>query len=90
MKLYGEVFPVEIIHPHLADCEMIMSAGEGMKDFCKVLYRRTRAYARRMENDVAVFGEPPEKGRYEKKGRCVKKRKDAGNRWVNARNVVTL
>ena len=40
MKLYGEVFPVEIIHPYLADCKMIMTAGEGMKDFCKVLYSR--------------------------------------------------
>ena len=68
MKLYGEVFPMEIIQPYLADCEMIMTAGEGMKVFCKVLYSRdARSYARRMENDVAVFGEPPEKGISEKK-----------------------
>ncbi len=68
MKLYGEVFPVEIIHPYLADCEMIMTAGEGVKDFCKVLYMRdARTYARRRENDVAVFEEPPEKGISEKK-----------------------
>ncbi len=45
MKLYGEVFPVEIIHPYLADCEMIMTAGEGVKDFC-TLYCRVYAHAR--------------------------------------------
>ena len=55
MKLYGEVFPVEIIHPYLADCEMIMTAGEGVKDFCKVLYRGTRARTRARDSFLSFF-----------------------------------
>lgn len=57
MKLYGEVFPMEIIHPYLADCEMIMTAGEGVKDFCKVLYKGTRARTREEWRMMLQFSE---------------------------------
>ena len=57
MKLYDEVFPVEIFHPYLADCEMIMTAGEGVKDFCKVLYRGTRSRTREEGRMMLQFSE---------------------------------
>ena len=78
MKLYGEVFPVEIIHPYLADCEMIMTAGEGVKDFCKVLYRGTRARTREEGGMMLQFSENRWKREYLRKRSTHEKAKRCG------------